>query len=64
MSKVAKNSKFRAAQMVQMAVFGASKWPKLISRKIWNMPNKAAQVFNKRKYEITTIFDHFRVTRP
>ena len=30
-----KNSKFRTAQMVKMAVFGASKWPTLISRKIW-----------------------------
>ena len=30
-----KNSKFRTAQMVKMAVFGASKWPTLISHKIW-----------------------------
>ena len=35
MSKVSKNSKFRAAQMLKMAVFGASKWHKLISRKTW-----------------------------
>ena len=35
MSKVPKNSKFWAAQMVIKAVFGASKWPKLISRKTW-----------------------------
>ena len=35
MSKVPKNSKFRAAQMVNMAVFGASKLPKLNSCKIW-----------------------------
>ena len=26
--------KFRAAQMVKMAVFGASKWPKLNSSKV------------------------------
>ena len=32
--KISKNSKFRAAQMVKMAGFGASKWPKLISHKI------------------------------
>ena len=35
MSKVPRNSKLRVAQMVKMAVFGASKWPKLVSRKIW-----------------------------
>ena len=29
MSKVPKYSKFRAAQMFKMAVFGASKWPKI-----------------------------------
>ena len=45
MSKVPKNFKFRADQMVKMAVFGASKFPKLISRKnvsglkILNFPN-------------------------
>ena len=33
--KVAKTSKFRAAQMVKMAVFVGSKWPKLILHKIW-----------------------------
>ena len=33
--KVPKNLKSRATQMVKMAVFGASRWPKLISRKIW-----------------------------
>ena len=33
--KFPKNSKFIAAQMVKMAVFGGSKWPKLISRKFW-----------------------------
>ena len=33
-SKAPKNAKFRYAQKVKMAVFGASKWPKLISRKI------------------------------
>ena len=32
---VAMNFEFRAAQTVKMAVFGASKRPKLISRKIW-----------------------------
>ena len=35
LSKCPNNSKFRAAQMVKSVVFGASKWPKLISRKIW-----------------------------
>ena len=35
MSKIAKKSKFIAAKMVKMAIFGTSKWPKLISRKIW-----------------------------
>jgi len=34
MSKVLKNSKYRAAEMVKMAVFAATKLPKLISRKI------------------------------
>ena len=36
MSKGPKNSKLRGAQMFKMAVFGSSRWPKLISRKIWN----------------------------
>ena len=35
MLKFPKNSKFRATQMVKMAVFGATKWSDLISRKIW-----------------------------
>ena len=35
MSKIFKKSKFRVAQIVKMAVFGASKWPKLDSRKVW-----------------------------
>ena len=35
MSIASKNAKFRAAQKVKMAFFGTSKWPKLISRKIW-----------------------------
>ena len=35
MSKFLKNWKFRAAQLVKMVVFGASKWLKMISRKIW-----------------------------
>ena len=39
MSKIPKNSKFKIAQMVKMAVFGASKWPKLISRKVWMAKN-------------------------
>ena len=34
-SKILKNWKSRAVQMVKMGVFRASKWPKLISRKIW-----------------------------
>ena len=33
-SKLPKNAKFRAAQMVKMALFGAFKHPKKISRKI------------------------------
>jgi len=40
-SKVPKNSKFRAAQMVKIADFRASKLPKLISRKIWVQKNSA-----------------------
>ena len=35
MSKVPKNSKFRADQIVKMAVLGASKRPKMILLKIW-----------------------------
>ena len=35
MSKISKNAKFRAVHMVKMAVFAASKWPKLFSHKIW-----------------------------
>ena len=35
MSEISKKSKFRASQMVKMAIIGALKWPKLISRKIW-----------------------------
>ena len=35
MSKIARKTKFIAAKMVKMAIFGTSKWPKLISRKIW-----------------------------
>ena len=33
--KILKNWKSRAVQMVKMAISGASKWQKLISRKIW-----------------------------
>ena len=35
MSKVFKNPKFRGVQLVRIDSFGASKCPKLISRKIW-----------------------------
>ena len=33
--QMSENLKFRAAQMVKFTDFGASKWPKLISLKIW-----------------------------
>ena len=34
MSKIPKNSKFKATEMVKMAVFGDSKRPKVISGRI------------------------------
>ena len=36
MSKSSQKLIFRSAQMVKMAVFWASKWPRLISCKIWS----------------------------
>ena len=35
LENVKSTPKYKIAQMVKMAVFGASKWPKVTSRKIW-----------------------------
>ena len=35
LENVKSSPKFIAAQMAKLAVFGALKWPKLISRKVW-----------------------------
>ena len=45
MSKIPKNSKFKAGQMVKMAVFGPSTWSKLISHKIWEQKYSEISTF-------------------